>query len=207
MAVNESFNIAGFIAQIGDKGLLKPNKFRFRIPVPAGLKTNKQFAASYAKTSRDIEYWCESAAIPALVLQLHQVQRYGYGVSNRKPFTPVFNDLPVTFIADADGDTWYFMNDWTKLIVNWDSSKGVNPDTPTSVVNNTGVSTWEVAYWKDYVVDATVDVFNDIGDVIKQITLKDCYPSMVGEIRIDWQDNNNIARIPVTMTFVDWHYN
>eukprot|EP00697_Spironema_sp_BW2_P004560 gnl/Spiro4/16189_TR8705_c0_g1_i1.p2 gnl/Spiro4/16189_TR8705_c0_g1~~gnl/Spiro4/16189_TR8705_c0_g1_i1.p2 ORF type:complete len:215 (-),score=52.10 gnl/Spiro4/16189_TR8705_c0_g1_i1:443-1087(-) len=190
-----SFNINEFLSVVGEKGFLKANKFRVFLPVPKGLRNATNFT-NYTATSADFQYWCEGAAVPASTLQLHQVQRYGYGQTNRKPFNQVNQDMPLTLLADAEGDNWNFLMDWTNLISSWSRSQGFR----TSGAN----ATYEIAYKADYVVDATIEVFNDIGDVVKTITLIDAYPSMIGELRMDWQDNNNIQRLPVTLTFFDW---
>jgi hypothetical protein len=193
------FNINDFLGVIAEKGILKPNKFRVNLPVPLGLRIQTQNAGFYNSVSRDFEFWCEGAALPSSTIQLHPLQRYGYGPTNRKPLNQVNQDLPLTLLADAQGENWMFLKDWTNLITNWDRQKGFN--------TNGNPANWEIAYKDDYVVDARIDVFNDIGETVKSVVLVDTYPSLLGELRMDWQDNNSVQRIPLTLTFYDWFNN
>lgn len=207
----DGFNISRFTSKTSERGFLKTNKFLIRIPVPAGLVSSAD-NAYYTATSRDFEYWAEGAAVPGVALSMHTVQRYGYGIMEKKPFMPMFNDMNISILGDAAAQNWYWMQDWINLTVKHNATRGIDP--PREQINTNGAITggarviapYEVSYRKDYVVDANIIVYDDAGNSTKSIILHDCFPSMVGEMQLNWMDNNNIARIPITLTYLDWFY-
>jgi hypothetical protein len=80
---------------------------------------------------------------------------------------------------------------------------GIDPQTKNGVLP--GQNPWELAYKYEYVSDVEVIVFNEQGNDVLTVVLREAYPTFVGDVQLNWGDTNNIARIPVTMTVYDWY--
>lgn len=205
MGKNAGFNIDNFRAYVGKVGIQKNSKFLVQIPTPIGLFNNPNYA-SFAETNRQIEFWCDSVNLPNIGLYTHQVLRYGYGVNEKRPFAPIFTDVAMSFIADGNGSIWNFLSEWLKMIVNYDARNGINPvGSRTASVSNLTIEPYELSYKYEYTSDATITIFNDAGYSTIKVTLRDGYPTFLGDLPLNWQDTQNISRIPLTFTFMDWY--
>jgi hypothetical protein len=200
------FNLNDFKAQLGAKGFTKSNKFLVRFPTPSGM-------TDYIEQVRVMEYWAEAAALPGAMLATYDANRYSYGAREKRPFAPVFQDQAFSFLADASSSNdvrdptkntnYDFFTTWLRLCVNFNKGKNIlGPSDDAQAINQTP---YEVAYKTDYVVDLTVGVFDDNGNQSHVIVLRDAFPIMVSDIRVNWGDNSGIIKIPVIMTFTDWY--
>ena len=196
------FNINEFKAQTKVKGFQKNNKFLVRFPLPRGFLNTPNFS-KYAEIDKVLEYWCEGATIPGVALSLTPINRYGYGAIEKKPSTPTFTDANFTFIGDGKSDNWLFFQQWIRLIDNYDLRGGINPI--TGYVNGKPISPFEVSYKYEYASDVNLIVFDDSGTETFNIILRDAYPIYMGQIPLNWADNNTIMKIPITFTFMDWY--
>lgn len=184
--------------------------------MPAGLQGNDDFDTLTA-TNRDLEYWCEGSSIPGLSFNVTPILRYGYGAIEKKPASPSFTDLNFIFLGDANGDTWRFFQSWMRMMNNYSLSSGIRGQNSTNngsattkglgQVGGVNQSPFEVAYKSEYASDVNIIVYNDLGDETFNIALYEAYPVFLGDIGINWADNNTIMRIPITLTFQSWSSN
>lgn len=201
----QGFNINNFKSQIDLKGVQRPNKFVCIIPMPSGLQGSTR-VGEWSTVASKLEFWCEAASVPGVALSTHQVIRYGYGAFEKKPFAPIFSDVNLTFISDGKSTNWDFFYSWIKMIHNFDLRRGINVQgTSTSIVNGIRLDSFETAYKSDYFVDLNIICHDDTGNEINRVILRDAYPIYVGEIALNWADNNSFSKLPVTFTFMDWY--
>lgn len=196
------FNVQSFISSVSKNGIMRNNKFLVRIPMPRGMLQSNA-SARLQSTSRFIELWCESTNIPGVSLSTNEIRRYGYGNVEKKPYVSINNDVNFSFLSDGDGEIWSFFQQWIRMIVNYDMRNGIDPPTKNGVLP--GQNPWELAYKYEYVSDVEVIVFNEQGNDVLTVVLREAYPTFVGDVQLNWGDTNNIARIPVTMTVYDWY--
>lgn len=219
------FNIATFSAQIASRGLQRPNKFLLRIDqapsflassatnltlsnsiqaqgqatpsinAPPGLAPQPDTALQ--DTVNAIEYWVQAATLPGMQAGTRQLNRYGYGVVEKKPFSPVFNDATFTFVGDGFGINWQFLVDWLNTVVRFDVSRGIYPQTDAIVP-------YEIFYKSDYIANLRVITFNDAGTVTSQVVMREAFPISMQDLPLNWADNNQIMRIPITFAYMDW---
>lgn len=198
------FNVSRFKSKLEEYGVIKTSKFLVRIPSPP------RFRASYGqqsillnKASRDMEFWCEGAKMPGIGLNVHDIWRYGYGAMEKRPYAPIFTDILLTFIGDGKGIIWSFFQQWIQLIANYSMASN------ETVMSNSGIiinqRPYELAYKEDYAVDISIIVFDDMGTEIFNIVLREAYPTLLEDIQLSWNNNNEIMRIPVNLTFRDFH--
>lgn len=196
----DGFNLNTFRSNLNkNNGLLKNNKFMVRMYAPQGFKNSR--AQELNETARFMEFWCESANIPGVSLNVNEVRRYGYGTIEKKPYASLNNDINMSFLGDAKGAIWTYFQQWLRLIVNYDMRRGIFAETGMMP----GQSPFLMSYKDDYAVDIYLYVFDDRNNEIFRIVLRDAYPIFVGDVQLNWGDTNSLMRIPVTFTVYDWY--
>lgn len=175
-----------------------------QFPLPIGMRGNEK-ESELISTNRDLEFWCEGTNIPGIGLATHPVLRYGYGAVEKKPASPSFNDVNFSIIGDGKADNWTFFKSWISMINNFDLRNGINPDTVNTKIAGKSQSPYELAYKYEYASDVNILVFDDTGKSTFDIILRDAYPIFLGDIQLNWSDNNTIMKIPVSFTFQDWY--
>ncbi len=199
------FNIERFRSQISAKGIQKPNKFLIQMGIPSGLQTFLT-NTTYTQVVNNIQYWAEASQIPGIMLQMRQILRYGYGATEKKPFAPTFNDISLTILADGKAENWTLFQQWIKFINNYDMRGGLTVlDATTGAIQANTQDVYELSYKNEYAINLDIIGFNDAGTETFHIVLREAFPIFVGDIPLNWQDNNNLMRIPVSFTFSDWY--
>lgn len=197
----EGFNVNTFKSTLSNNnGVLKNNKFLVRMFAPKGFESSQQ-AWEMSQTVRNLEFWCESANIPGVSLNVNEVRRYGYGTIEKKPYASLNNDITMSFLGDAKGAIWTYFQQWLRLIVNYDMRNGITAD--TGMIPHQGP--FEMTYKDNYAVDIYLHVYDDYGEEILRIVLREAYPIFVGDVQLNWGDTNSLMRIPVTFTVFDWY--
>lgn len=197
-----AFNVSEIGAEISRLGVMRNNKFLFETVMPPALRNNTQSQA-LADANQVISLYCEASNVPGIALLMEEVRRYGYGPNEKKPYAPIFTDLNLTFRSDSYGLIWQFMNSWMRCVINYQSRGDFN--TANGPILNQFPN--ELGYKTDYAIDATLRVFNDVGDEVLQIILREAFPIFVGDIPLNWASRSDYARIPVTLSFFDWFVN
>lgn len=193
------FNIASFTSHLNANGILRNNKFFVRIPYPIGFQGNSDLKNS----ARYIELWCDSTNLPGVSMQTTQVRRYGYGVAEKRPVSPSFNNVSMTFMGDSRGAMHSFFYNWLNMIHNFDVRDG---DFSNFKSNGTGSSrSYELAYKNNYITDITIHVFKENTDEVIKLVLRQAFPTDLGDIQLNWNDTNDYMRIPVAFTYSDWY--
>ena len=155
-------DITGFRASIGT-GIVRANQFRVTLKFPAIM-------AGYENISALGQFHVRAASLPASTIAAVPVYYQGraINVAGEREFQPwavtVYNENFA--VRDA-------LMTWSHRINNLN--------------NNTGVIT--VA---DYQADLFVEQLDRNGKVLKTITIHHAMPVRVGEIALDFQDNNNV---------------
>jgi hypothetical protein len=192
------------------KGFVKPNKFLARFPLPRGFSASQGFAG----VNRDLEFWCETAALPGAALATRDVARYGYGVREKRPVGNIFQDINFTFYADGGtqldtpnmGTNWNYFTSWVRMISNFDMSQGAMMADSTAVrVATHAMAPYELSYKYEYAVDIDVVVFRPDGSESHHVILRDAFPVYVQEIKTSWSEAGSIMQIPVLFTYTDWY--
>ncbi len=191
------FNIADFQANIAQTGFLHPSKYMVRFNIPLGMQGAGELNTAMSSTARALEYYCDVANMPGLLINTHDHRRYGYGPTEKKPHAPLFNDAQFIFMSDGDGAIWTFFSQWLRLVLNYESPKGIREERDMGV--------YEVNYKDQYVSDIEVTMFDMHGKEKLCTVLRDAFPIAIGDLPLAWMDTNQIVRIPVTITFFDWY--
>jgi len=202
----EGFNIQEFKSTVENRGIQKNNKFlvKFFIPPLMRESISSQMGGNQVqlaqKASKEMQFWCDTAVLPGIQLSLRQVIRYGYGPIEKKPFAPLFNDVTFTVMQDQKNINWSWFHSWLSTVVLWDARRGIlgSPEQK--------IKPFEIFYKEDYIVDLDVTCFNDMGNPVTRIVLRQAYPFTMGDLPLNWADNNTFMKMPISFTFHDWYW-
>ena len=194
----EGFSINNFRSKIAESGVLKDNLFLINFGLPSVL------AGSYDnQRTRNLFYYAETADIPAVGFETHDVRRYGYGPIESFAVSPTVQPISISFIVDGRGENRKFFNNWMNSIVNFHAPNGmVSQSNPL-----TGFKPYQVTYKKDYVIDLSITVYNESSDKILIYTFRDAFPLSVSGHGLSWDTQNQLMKVTVTFSYTDWHSN
>lgn len=180
-------------------GYLPQNKFLVTMPIPSGLRNLN--SNIYEGMGDVIQFYIERVNLPGVQVTTTDVYRYGYGVVQKKPYSATFADLTMSVHSDQQGLVLRFFQNWIKMIFNYDFRGG-------SMFDQTGILPsqlpYELSYMDDYVVDMSITVFNYKNEPALIVNLHNAFPIFVGDVGLNWADNSQIMRIPVTFTYRNW---
>jgi hypothetical protein len=205
------FNVGVFRAAITERDLLRPNRFLIEFTIPLGLFGIGEFDET-VQTVRTLEYWCEGLSIPSFALATYPNLRYGYGAMEKRPFMGQFDTITCAVINDGKAANFNFFYSWINMIHNNNMSQGpfAVPNTVTAVNDANqpravGQFPYELSYKKEYATDVKIRVYDNQGNERKTICLREAFPMMLGEMQLNWADNQSYLRLPVSLTFTDWY--
>lgn len=195
------FNIDNFRAYINQNGVLRNNRFIVEIPLPRELVVGSTALSPQeaSSTARNLELVCDTINWPSTSLQVYGVRRYGYGYVERKPTMGNFGMVQCTFISDQKTDVHKFFSEWIKLITNYDNSQGIRGAT------SRGRVPYEIGYKEEYTVDLKIRIYDVSGKEVRAISLRQAFPVNLADVSLSWGNTNELTRIPVAFTFMDWH--
>jgi hypothetical protein len=167
-----AFNVNEFKSLVDGVGLMRNNKFLVQFAVPPKLAP----AVPDSNNGGIYSMFCKSAPLPGIGILTQDIYRYGYGPIERRPYGTVVNDIMLHFYVDSSNIVRKWFRNWTRLIINPDTAKGINGTFPL-----TGQSAYEVAYKSDYAVDVRIVVFSPEG------VPKDQHHSYRGLSKLYWR--------------------
>lgn len=206
------FDIAKFRSHLSQKGLLKTNKFLVLIEPPPGMKSSRVVSEQENDVAAEIAdalvFHCDSVVVPGIILLNSEARRYGYGPIEKKPFTGIYSEVPMTFMVDGNGDNLRFFQNWVKLIYNHDNRDNLR----TATGLGREQYPFEISYKDEYATTIQILIYNDNGGEFRNgedeavlITLREAWPHTIVDMPLNWSDNNNIMRLPVIFTCFDWY--
>ena len=186
-----SFNIETFKSRAGRNGFLKTNRFELVIsPISTVFSSNE---------SENLRFMCDAVNFPGISLNTHDNRRFGYGAVEKKPTSPVFNDLNIDIIADGDNNNWKLIKKWIQYVNNYDFLN----------FNNTGpggLSFFEVNYKSNYRTTISLNIYNEIGRRPKSvIKFKDAFPISISDSQLNWGDTGNLLRFQTSWSYFTWN--
>lgn len=167
--------LADFKAQMIGGGA-RPNQFRVELAFP-------NYVSAGALVGLNSQFMCKAAQLPASQLENLPVFYRGRPVNfaGERTFFPwtvsVYNDTTFS-VRNA-------METWSDGILNHGQTEGrVNP--------------------RDYQVDMLVHQLDRNGAIVKTYKFVDAYPTVVGQIQLDFEANNQIEIFDVELTYNYW---
>jgi hypothetical protein len=195
-----TFNISAFRSQIDSLGgVLRTNHFQVQIGVPP-------FLQSSVVNVETLSFFCKATTLPGIALVTKNVQRYGYGPLQKMPMGFENPEITLNFIADASGVILNFFNDWLRSAVEVSSDQGPNSPPMSRPNNSAPMLPWFVNYKENYQTDIAINIFDSAGNVAYTVNLNEAFPVAVGDIYVDWGDEDHYMIVPVKFNFTDTFY-
>ena len=193
-----AFNISEFKSNISEYGILQNNKFSVFIPISPNVListfTNTLDPLFTIDSMRALQFRAEAASVPGFSLQTQDVRVRGTGVNEKMPFNALFPDVNVTFLADSNGDIYKYFYSWFSNIVDFTGSSFSFFPAPS----------YEIGYKSNYVTDISILVYDNFGNLTKQIVLYEAFPDSITEIPLDWADKDRPMKFTVKFAYTRW---
>jgi hypothetical protein len=162
--------------------------------------------ATFTEVAREMNLWCDSGAIPEIFYNTVDVRRYGFGPTEKVATNAVFQDMPLTFLVDANARTWQFFREWVLMVQNFNASNGIDPINPTGNISGQRIGTYESGYMEDIATNVVVSAFSDDGTERVRTVLRQAWPVAVSPIKLGWGDKSNLAKFTAVFTMMDWYH-
>lgn len=199
-----SFNINNFKSNIDSFGYIKNNKFEVFIQPPRFLR-NKTLninnrRSSVRKITEILRYRIEQVRTPSVSLLSNDTNIFGIGPTQKMPYNAQFFDTTFSVLLDRNTDLWDFWYAWTNAIFNFNGqeSDGNNPFLGGRIPN------YCVEYKDEYSTNMSIVIYDDTGRTVKTINLYEAFPSSIREIQLAWNDNVNLMRLSITVTYSNY---
>lgn len=175
--MSNNVDVNSFIANFQGGGL-RPNLYKVIVTFPTEV--------GGAQAATKVAFTCKAATVPASNLGIAVAPYMGREVKLAGDRT--FDDWNITVMLDSD-------------LVNRDAFE-VWSDLANGHVSNVAIPGWGNP--TKYMATAEVHLINREGKTIRTYTLEGTWPTVVGEISLGWDNNNQIAEMPVTLAVQYW---
>jgi hypothetical protein len=211
-AIGRGFDIDDFRAVMARKGVARNNLYKLIITPPPGLQTAARTLNMPTNPGdvEDITLFCDSVTMPGLSIATVDSRPYGYGPTELKAHTPIFQPISATFIVDAKGYTLSFFRNWMRGIVNYTTEgKAVH----RASVNN--MMAFEAAYKAEYETTLALYVLsgqvkgsslNELDlDIVSKTVINRAFPIEIGSSQLSYSYNDQYLTLPVSFSYFDWY--
>ena len=168
------FSINNFRAQLTGQGA-RPNLFEVTVPFPGG--------ADPGEAGQKFTFMCKGAQIPGADIGLVEVPYFGRNIKLAGNRT--FAEWTTTVINDEDFAVH-------SGLVNWMNAIQGHAENLQSLSSN------------EYQVDAQVVQYGKEGELLKRVTLVNCWPASIPAIELGWDQNDAIEEFAVTWQYDYW---
>jgi hypothetical protein len=168
------FSVNNFRAQLVGQGA-RPNLFEVIVPFPG--------AVNPGEAGQKMTFMCKGASIPEATIGTVEVPYFGRTIKLSGNRT--FAEWTTTVINDEDFAVHAGLMNWMNAI----NGHGENLK---AVPGN------------DYQVDAMVSHYKKEGEIAKEVTMINCWPSSVAAIELGWASNDEVEEFAVTWQYDYW---
>jgi len=130
---------------------------------------------------------CQKASLPDMSIQTNQVTYYG--VPTKYPYENSTSSLSIDVISS--GNLWEreFFTAWQNYIIDY-GTKDKNP-------------TFDVAYYRDFVTSAELDVYNADGEIVTTFAFDNIWPMTMTSVELDWSSKESLS-FSVELAYSHW---
>ena len=183
-----AFNIRDMMgAMNASGGFTKSSKFFVEVYPPRSLAVNP-----------NLFFLCEAASLPGVGLATDEIRMAGYGNVEKRPYAPVFTDINLMFFNDANSKVLTFFHKWMQSVYNFNAS--MNPSGTT----RSGQPQMTLNYPNEYRGIVDITHFDDSGEQVVKYSLQDAYPIAISDVNVDWNNTDQLVRIPITFGYTYW---
>jgi len=166
-----------FIASVAAEGLMVSSKFSVDIGVPL-IITSKNL---YVGDLRKVQLYCDNVTLPGMSISTTQARTFGE--IREMPHERLFDNVTMNFYVDNGMHTKLFFDTWIQSI----------QDPFTRKFN----------YYKEYISDISINVFDAASNQRYIVTLYECYPKSISPITMDYS-SKEVMKLQVSMNYKYW---
>lgn len=193
--VKKQFDVNRFTSEIAKSGLVPNNRFAVEIFPPEALVTDELL--------QSLRLRCFAAQLPGKQLMLKDdIRRHGYGMIDKVPHNTMYGDVTLSFIVDGNGDVPVFFQQWMSYIQTADHVTEEDSVTPEG--DERPETDYLLRYKNEYAAKVLVKQMNTAYDDVYGIELQKAFPIAIGDQQLAWDQNNSIAILPVTFSYIDY---
>lgn len=208
-----AFSLNEFRGEIRAHGTQPLNSFQLILNQPEGLQMPGNglrgiFNEGLELTrQRQISLRCVEATFPGMSLMTKDdVVRFGYGPVDKTVHGAVFSDITTGIILDSKGLVLEYFNKWHSMIINTDSSDGMDDASGTAPAGGGKTEArmpYEINYKDNYATTLQVIQLDTKRKKVIQCTAHKAFPLTIGDISMRWDSNDSFAILPVTFSYRD----
>jgi hypothetical protein len=148
----------------------------------------------------DLVFFCKTIQIPGINFNLLENKPQGVGLPQSFPIGYSSEPLNCIFILDSRHFVLSFFHIWMQNIINYDTTNLFAPQgyDPTHFPH-------EINYRDEYEMDMDIKYYGQDG-VPYLVQVRGVYPSQVGSINLSWDENDQIANLPVNFSYKQIKY-
>lgn len=143
----------------------------------------------------DLVFFCKTVQIPGINFTLLENKPQGVGLPQSFPMGYTSEQLNCIFILDTRHYVLSFFHLWMQNIINYDTNNlfAANALDPEHFPH-------EINYKSDYEMDMTIRYYGQ-DEQPYTIILRGVYPSQISSINLSWDENDQIANLPVNFSY------
>ena len=194
------FDINNFAKNISAYGVLPTNKFDVTISMPKFLLGGtSEFDSTFPQI---LTFRAHSVTTPPIALLTNDTQRFGIGPTTKQPYSAIFGNIPISFLADRNGKIYRFMSDWFNLLYNFSETKqGSNPNSLGGYQQPTYTTNYEDNVVSEEII---INMYDKAGNIASTINLYKAKPILFTGVPLSWEDTDNVVKINTSFTFREW---
>lgn len=196
------------MSEIKSNGVMRTNRYTVTFASPEylrDLQTSTETDASKSVPTTDrISLRCETVQLPGMSFAtIDGPPRPGYGPIESIPYSPVFDDISLTFTVDSRGQIHRFFYVWVNSIVNF-HAKGQTQLKDSTKGPVSGMRTYEVGYKDKYFTDIKIDVYDVTDKRILTATAYRAFPKLLPSVDLGWATNDEYVRLSIPFSYTDF---
>lgn len=192
------------MSEINKRGVTKTNLFNVMITMPKCMRTKSK----NPERSEILSLRCSATSIPGVTLTGQDIQKYGYGLSERFITNATLGDINLEFILDQKFVADFF-EEWTLGIVDYSRVRSMDYVSKMSDgVLVSGRRPYFVNYKSNYTTNILINIYDETAERIKTVELTEAFPAGLSPINFSWDEQNKIAKMVVKFHYRDiiYHY-
>src|SRR6056300_372674 len=160
-------------------------KARFQDSLPVNYYEMNISPPVAGAASELLKFRTENIMLPGIqFFSIDNYSAYGNGLNYNIPYRYAPTEISVVHTVDQRAGVLEIFRAWGNKIVDLD-----------------GDSKFGAYYFKDYVVDADIVVYNRKQEKAATIKLYEVYPISVDPVNLSWGENDNITKLSVSYRF------
>jgi hypothetical protein len=201
-----AFNIQNFKENLNNYGYIKNNKFEVFVQPPRFMANRTLRVNNREVAIKDLNellrFRIEQVRIPGANLLSTDIVRYGVGISEKTPYNAQLYDNTFSILLDRNTDLFDFWYNWINGIFNFN---GLEPN-GNNIFAGERIPTYTVEYKDEYATTMMIVLYNDAKEIVRTVNLYRAFPTSIGQIPLGWNDNQDLIRIAVSITFSNYSF-